>query len=142
MIGSLLVGGHFGKGLAQVLNIPTIAVQHLHAHVLSNLIKEPRPPFPFLCLTVSGGHTQLIICHSPTHLELIGQTQDDAAGEAFDKTAKLLGLDYPGGPLLDKLAREGNNEAFAFNKPQVIKNIRIVFLAKRNAQGFKFYSRS
>jgi N6-L-threonylcarbamoyladenine synthase len=119
LIGSLLVGVHFAKGLSQVLDIPTIAVQHLHAHVLSNLIKEPRPPFPFLCLTVSGGHTQLIICKSPTDLALIGQTQDDAAGEAFDKTAKLLGLDYPGGPFMDKYAREGNSSAFQFSKPQV-----------------------
>ncbi len=119
LMGSLLVGVHFAKGLSQVLNIPTIAVQHLHAHVLSNLIKEPRPPFPFLCLTVSGGHTQIIICKSPTDLELIGQTLDDAAGEAFDKTAKLLGLDYPGGPLVDKYAREGDHTIFTFNKPKI-----------------------
>ncbi len=119
LMGSLLVGVHFAKGLSQVLNIPTIAVQHLHAHVLSNLIKEPRPPFPFLCLTVSGGHTQIIICKSPTDLELIGQTLDDAAGEAFDKTAKLLGLDYPGGPLVDKYAREGDHTVFSFNKPKI-----------------------
>lgn len=119
LIGSLLVGAHFAKGLSQVLNIPTIAVQHMQAHVLANLIDDPKPAFPFLCLTVSGGHTQLVLCRAPNDLEVIGQTQDDAAGEAFDKTAKLLGLPYPGGPVLDKLAQEGDAKKYTFSKPQV-----------------------
>jgi len=119
LIGSLLVGCHTVKGIAQVLNIPSIAVQHLHAHVLSNLIDKPKPKFPFLCLTVSGGHTQIVICKSPADLEIIGSTIDDAAGEAFDKTAKMLNLEYPGGPLIDRNARSGNGKRFSFAKPKV-----------------------
>jgi N6-L-threonylcarbamoyladenine synthase len=119
LIGSLLVGAHMAKSLSQVLDVPLIAVQHLQAHILSNLIEEPRPNFPFLCLTVSGGHTQLVICHSASKMEVIGETQDDAAGEAFDKTAKLLGFAYPGGPLIDKYAKEGNPNAFEFSKPKM-----------------------
>ncbi|MBD0298423.1 MAG: tRNA (adenosine(37)-N6)-threonylcarbamoyltransferase complex transferase subunit TsaD, partial [Flavisolibacter sp.] len=92
---------------------------HMQAHVLANLIDDPKPSFPFLCLTVSGGHTQIVIARSAMHLEVIGQTRDDAAGEAFDKSAKLLGLPYPGGPLIDKFAREGNPEAFHFPEPQI-----------------------
>jgi len=118
LIGSLLVGAHTAKSLSQVLNIPLLAVQHLQAHILSCLIEEPRPNFPFLCLTVSGGHTQLVLCHSASKMEVIGETQDDAAGEAFDKTAKLFGLKYPGGPLVDKYAKEGNPTAFEFAKPK------------------------
>lgn len=91
----------------------------MQAHVLSNLIEEPIPSFPFLCLTVSGGHTQIVICRSPLDLEIIGETIDDAAGEAFDKTAKLLGLPYPGGPLIDKYASEGNPDRFSFAEPQI-----------------------
>lgn len=120
LIGSLLVGAHTAKALSQVLNIPILAVQHLQAHILSCLIEEPRPSFPFLCLTVSGGHTQLVICKSASDMQVIGETQDDAAGEAFDKTAKLLGLKYPGGPLVDKYGKEGNPNAYTFAKPKVI----------------------
>jgi len=105
LIGSLLVGAQFAKSLALSLNKPLIAVHHMQAHVLANLIDDPRPSFPFLCLTVSGGHTQIVQCDSPSELTIIGQTIDDAAGEAFDKISKLLGLPYPGGPVLDKLAQ-------------------------------------
>lgn len=119
LIGSLLVGAHTAKALAQVLEIPLIAVQHLQAHILSNLIEEPRPAFPFICLTVSGGHTQLVLCKSASDMKVLGETQDDAAGEAFDKTAKLLGIPYPGGPFVDKYANEGNPSAYQFAKPKV-----------------------
>lgn len=120
LIGSLLVGTQFAKSLALSLNKPLIAVHHMQAHVLANLIDETnRPTFPFLCLTVSGGHTQIVLAHSPLHLEVIGETIDDAAGEAFDKSAKLLGLPYPGGPLIDKYAKEGNSNAFKFAEPQI-----------------------
>ncbi|HRE65254.1 MAG TPA: tRNA (adenosine(37)-N6)-threonylcarbamoyltransferase complex transferase subunit TsaD, partial [Ferruginibacter sp.] len=98
LIGALLVGSQFAKSLALALNKPLIAVHHMQAHVMANLIDEPKPSFPFLCLTVSGGHTQIVLCHSPTNMKVIGETIDDAAGEAFDKSAKLLGLPYPGGP--------------------------------------------
>jgi N6-L-threonylcarbamoyladenine synthase len=91
----------------------------MQAHVLANLINEPKPEFPFLCLTVSGGHTQIVLCKSPSELEVIGQTIDDAAGEAFDKSAKLLGLPYPGGPLVDKYAKQGNPKAFKFPEPRI-----------------------
>ena len=119
LIGSLLVGTQFAKSLALALNKPLIAVHHMQAHVLANLIADNKPTFPFLCLTVSGGHTQIVIAHTPTQLEIIGQTIDDAAGEAFDKTAKLLGLPYPGGPLIDKYAQLGNPLAFKFAEPQI-----------------------
>ena len=119
LIGSLLVGAQFAKSLALTLGIPLIAVHHMQAHVLANLIDDPRPSFHFLCLTVSGGHTQIVQCNSPASLEIIGETIDDAAGEAFDKISKLLGLPYPGGPVLDKLAQLGNPRAFEFAKPLV-----------------------
>lgn len=147
LIGSLLVGSQFAKSLAMSLRIPLLAVHHMQAHVLANLIpgattgasgpeaptgaNRPQaaamaagdgaslPSFPFLCLTVSGGHTQIVVCHSPLQLEVIGETLDDAAGEAFDKSAKLLGLPYPGGPLIDKYAREGNSSRFVFPEPQI-----------------------
>jgi N6-L-threonylcarbamoyladenine synthase len=119
LIGSLLVGSSFAKSFAQALHIPTIAVNHMQAHVLSNLIEDTRPEFPFLCLTVSGGHTQIVKCLSPLELEIIGETIDDAAGEAFDKSAKMLGLPYPGGPLIDKYAKEGNPNAFKFAEPNM-----------------------
>lgn len=117
LIGSLLVGEMFAKGLSLSLNIPLIAVQHLRAHVLSLLIEDPRPAFPFLCLTVSGGHTQIILCRSVSDMVILGETIDDAAGEAFDKTSKMLGLPYPGGPVMDKLAQTGNPKAFSFAQP-------------------------
>ncbi|MBX6380872.1 MAG: tRNA (adenosine(37)-N6)-threonylcarbamoyltransferase complex transferase subunit TsaD [Thermoflavifilum aggregans] len=119
LIGSLLVGASFAKALAVALNIPLIAVHHMQAHVLANCIDDPRPSFPFLCLTVSGGHTQIVLCKDYLDMEIIGQTIDDAAGEAFDKTAKLLGLPYPGGPLIDRYAQQGNPHRFHFPRPQV-----------------------
>lgn len=119
LIGALLVGTQFAKSLALSLQKPLIAVHHMQAHVLANLIESPRPAFPFLCLTVSGGHTQIVLCESPSALKVIGETIDDAAGEAFDKSAKLLGLPYPGGPLIDKYAKEGNPAAFRFPEPQI-----------------------
>ncbi|HWK05317.1 MAG TPA: tRNA (adenosine(37)-N6)-threonylcarbamoyltransferase complex transferase subunit TsaD [Puia sp.] len=154
LIGSLLVGSQFAKSLAQALGLPLLAVHHMQAHVLANLIPgaadvaplaavvgqsgaeaaersgaaprpgvsagvEARPEFPFLCLTVSGGHTQIVLCQSPLEMKVIGETLDDAAGEAFDKSAKLLGLPYPGGPLIDKYAREGNATRFLFPEPQI-----------------------
>lgn len=119
LIGSLLVGSQFAKSLAQSLNKPLIAVHHMQAHVLANLIDDPKPAFPFLCLTVSGGHTQIVLCESPTQMKVIGETIDDAAGEAFDKSAKLLGLPYPGGPLIDKYAKEGDANRFKFPEPQI-----------------------
>lgn len=119
LIGALLVGAQFAKSLSMALGVPLIAVHHMQAHVLANLIPERKPSFPFLCLTVSGGHTQIVLCRSPLELEVIGQTIDDAAGEAFDKSAKLLGLPYPGGPLIDKYAKEGNPQKFQFAEPQI-----------------------
>lgn len=119
LIGSLLVGGEVAKSLALSLNKPLIAVHHMQAHVLANLIDEPRPAFPFLCLTVRGGHTQIVRCQAPLEMEVIGETIDDAAGEAFDKSAKLLGLPYPGGPLIDKYAKTGNPDRFKFPEPQI-----------------------
>ena len=119
LIGSLLVGCQFAKSLALALNIPIIAVHHMQAHVLANLIDEPRPPFPFLCLTVSGGHTQIVVCESPVNMRVIGETIDDAAGEAFDKAAKMIGLPYPGGPLVDQLAKDGDPLRFKFPEPKV-----------------------
>lgn len=119
LIGSLLVGGCFAKSFAQALGKPTIAVNHMQAHVLSNLLADEKPSFPFLCLTVSGGHTQIIQCNSPLDMKVLGETLDDAAGEAFDKAAKMLGLPYPGGPLVDKHAQLGNPLAFTFAKPQI-----------------------
>jgi N6-L-threonylcarbamoyladenine synthase len=119
LIGSLLVGACFAKAMAVALNIPLIAVQHMQAHVLANLIDDPKPSFPFLCLTVSGGHTQIVLCEDHLKMMIIGQTQDDAAGEAFDKTAKLLGLPYPGGPLIDRYASGGNASRFSFPEPRI-----------------------
>lgn len=119
LIGSLLVGAQFAKSVALAINKPLIAVHHMQAHVIANLIGDKKPQFPFLCLTVSGGHTQIVLCESPTQLKVIGETIDDAAGEAFDKTAKLLGLPYPGGPLIDKYAVTGNPTRFSFPEPQI-----------------------
>jgi N6-L-threonylcarbamoyladenine synthase len=114
LLGALMVGTSFAKSLALSLDIPLIEVNHMQAHVLAHFIEEPRPQFPFLCLTVSGGHTQLVWVEGPLTMQIIGETQDDAVGEAFDKTAKLLGLPYPGGPLIDKLAKEGNPNKYTF----------------------------
>ena len=119
LIGSLLVGSQFAKSLALSLDIPLIAVHHMQAHVLANLIEEPKPRFPFLCLTVSGGHTQIVLCETPNRMKIIGETLDDAAGEAFDKSAKLLNLSYPGGPLIDKFGKQGNPTRFLFPEPRI-----------------------
>ncbi|RAI89346.1 tRNA (adenosine(37)-N6)-threonylcarbamoyltransferase complex transferase subunit TsaD [Algoriphagus yeomjeoni] len=114
LMGSLLVGVSFAKAFAFAKKIPLIEVNHMNAHILAHFIEDPKPNFPFICLTVSGGHTQLVLVKSHLEMEVIGETQDDAVGEAFDKTAKLLGLPYPGGPLIDKYAKEGNPKAFQF----------------------------
>ena len=124
LIGSLLVGAQFAKSVAFALNIPLIAVHHMQAHVLANLIKPADhpaavPSFPFLCLTVSGGHTQIVVCRSPADMKVIGETTDDAAGEAFDKSAKLLGLPYPGGPLIDRYATSGDASRYTFPEPRI-----------------------
>lgn len=119
LIGSLLVGSQFAKSLSLALNKPLIAVHHMQAHVLANLIDDPKPSFPFLCLTVSGGHTQIVQCNTPSEMKILGETIDDAAGEAFDKSAKILGLPYPGGPLIDKYAATGNPKRFIFPEPQI-----------------------
>jgi N6-L-threonylcarbamoyladenine synthase len=119
LIGSLLVGSQFAKSLALSLNKPLISVHHMQAHVMANLIGVNKPSFPFLCLTVSGGHTQIVKVLSTSEMQVIGETRDDAAGEAFDKSAKLLGLPYPGGPLIDKYAAEGNPKRFQFAEPQI-----------------------
>ncbi len=150
LIGSLLVGTQFAKSLALALDKPLIAVHHMQAHVLANLIPQKladgtiaKPiKFPLLCLTVSGGHTQIVLAKSPLELQVIGQTIDDAAGEAFDKSAKLLGLPYPGGPLVDKYAKHGNPLAFKFAEPQIpdlnfsfsgLKTSILYFLQKQEA---------
>ena len=114
LMGSLLVGVSFAKGMALALGIPLIEVNHMEAHVLAHFIHDPKPSFPFLCLTVSGGHTQLVKVKDYLDMEVIGETQDDAVGEAFDKAAKIMGLPYPGGPLIDKYAKDGNAKAYAF----------------------------
>jgi N6-L-threonylcarbamoyladenine synthase len=124
LIGALLVGAEFTKSMALAFDKPLIAVHHMQAHVLANLIpqkdkKNDVPSFPFLCLTVSGGHTQIVLCESPLHMKIIGQTLDDAAGEAFDKSAKIIGLPYPGGPLIDKYAKQGNPDRYKFPEPKI-----------------------
>ena len=124
LLGSLLVGVSFAKGLSIANNIPLVEVNHLQGHILSHFVdmpdrELPHPAFPFLCLLVSGGHTQIVRVDSPNKMEIIGTTIDDAAGEAFDKCAKVMGLPYPGGPVIDRLAKEGNAKAFKFAKPRV-----------------------
>ncbi len=128
LLGALLVGTSFAKSFAFARNIPLIDVNHMQAHILAHFIppanplEQPEwaaPEFPFLCLTVSGGHTQIVLVKDYFDMEIVGQTMDDAAGEAFDKTAKILGLPYPGGPLIDKYAKEGNPQAFQFPEPQI-----------------------
>ena len=122
LMGSLLVGGSFAKSMSVALGIPLIAVNHMKAHILAHFIAEEgfdKPTFPFLALTISGGHTQIVKVTSFFDMEIIGETTDDAVGEAFDKSAKVLGFPYPGGPLLDKFAKEGNPKAFKFTKPKV-----------------------
>lgn len=143
LMGSLLVGTSFAKSLALGLNIPLIDVNHMQAHILAHFIKEENakiPPFPFVCLTISGGHTQIVKIKDYFDMEVLGETIDDAVGEAFDKSAKLLGLPYPGGPLIDKYAQLGNPKAFPFSKPKVgklefsfsgLKTAILYFLQKR-----------
>ncbi|RZL44038.1 MAG: tRNA (adenosine(37)-N6)-threonylcarbamoyltransferase complex transferase subunit TsaD [Pedobacter sp.] len=119
LLGALLVGVSFAKSFALALNLPLISVNHMQAHILAHFIDEPKPKFPFLCLTVSGGHTQIVLVKDYFEMEIVGETLDDAAGEAFDKTAKILNLPYPGGPLIDKHAKEGNPIAYKFPEPQI-----------------------
>ena len=122
LMGSLLVGTSFAKSLALGLSIPLIGVNHMQAHILAHFIRgeeEKTPPFPFICLTISGGHTQIVKISDYFKMEILGETIDDAVGEAFDKSAKILGLPYPGGPLIDKYAQKGNPKAFNFSKPKV-----------------------
>lgn len=124
LLGSLLVGVSFTKGLSIAHNIPMVEVNHLQGHILSHFLdlpdrKLPHPDFPFLCLLVSGGHTQIVRVNSPLEMEIVGTTIDDAAGEAFDKCAKVMGLPYPGGPVIDRLAKEGDPKAFRFARPHV-----------------------
>ncbi len=122
LLGSLLVGSSFAKSLSLALNKPLISVNHMQAHILAHFIEhkeQEKPDFPFLCLTVSGGHTQIVKVNSYNEMKVLGSTLDDAAGEAFDKSAKVLGLKYPGGPLIDKYAKNGNINAFVFGKPKI-----------------------
>ena len=123
LLGSLLVGTSFAKGMAVGLDIPLVDVNHLHAHILSHFIRkqpeDPVPDFPFMCLLVSGGNSQIVVARSPYDMEIVGKTIDDAAGEAFDKCAKVMGLPYPGGPHIDRLAAVGNPKAFRFSKPHI-----------------------
>lgn len=114
LLGALMVGASFAKSLALALDLPLIGVNHMEAHILAHFLEEPYPNFPFLCLTVSGGHTQIVKVESALKMEVIGQTLDDAVGEAFDKSAKLMGLTYPGGPLIDKYATAGDPNKFKF----------------------------
>tara|TARA_B100001245_G_C22857401_1_gene412208 strand:- start:89 stop:1099 length:1011 start_codon:yes stop_codon:yes gene_type:complete len=119
LLGALLVGSSFAKAAALALNVPLIPVNHMQAHVLAHFIDDPKPDFPFLCLTVSGGHTQIVKVTSYLEMEVIGQTKDDAVGEAFDKCAKLLGVGYPGGPKIDKLAQQGDPKKFPFPQSDI-----------------------
>ncbi len=119
LLGSLLVGSSFAKGFALAQNIPLIEVNHMQGHILAHFIDGPFPKFPFLCLTVSGGHTQIVLVKNHFEMQVIGETIDDAAGEAFDKAAKIIGLPYPGGPLVDKLAQTGDKHKFKFPQPQI-----------------------
>lgn len=119
LLGSLLVGTSFAKGLALALDIPLIDINHMQAHILAHFIEDPKPSFPFLCLTVSGGHTQIVLVRDYFDMEVLGRTIDDAAGEAFDKTAKILQLPYPGLLLIDRYAKTGNKNAFTFPEPQI-----------------------
>ena len=155
LLGSLMVGVSFAKGFAQSLNIPLIEVNHLQAHVLSHFIKETDesvvPEFPFICLLVSGGHTQILLLKSHFEMEVLGETIDDAAGEAIDKAAKIMDLGYPGGPIIDRLAKEGNAEAFHFAVPHIegnnysfsgIKTSFLYFLRDRLAEDPDFIEKN
>jgi len=119
LLGALLVGTSFAKSMALALDIPLIEVNHMQAHILAHFIDDPNPQFPLLCLTVSGGHTQIVLVESHLKMKVVGETRDDAVGEAFDKTAKLLGLSYPGGPLIDKYAKDGDPNRFTFPQTEM-----------------------
>lgn len=147
LLGSLLVGSSFAKSMAMALNIPLIGVHHMKAHIMAHFIDKPQPRFPFLCLTVSGGHTQLVIVSGYNAFEVIGTTIDDAAGEAFDKVAKIIGFNYPGGPLIDQHAQFGNPDAFTFVEPSMqgfdysfsgLKTNILYFLQKEMRKDEKF----
>jgi N6-L-threonylcarbamoyladenine synthase len=150
LMGSLLVGSSFAKSMAMALNIPLIAVNHMHAHILAHFIEEEgfdKPDFPFLALTISGGHTQIVRVNDFFDLTIIGETTDDAVGEAFDKSAKILGLPYPGGPLVDKHAQLGNPKAYPFTKPKVpgldfsfsgLKTAILYFIQKKKIENPQF----
>ena len=147
LLGALLVGTSFAKAMALGLAVPLIEVNHMQAHVLAHFIEDPKPSFPFLCLTVSGGHTQIVLVRNFLDMEIIGQTQDDAVGEAFDKSAKLLGLPYPGGPLIDRHAQSGNPLAFSLPTGEMpgldfsfsgIKTAILYFLQKQTRQNPAF----
>jgi N6-L-threonylcarbamoyladenine synthase len=154
LMGALLVGTSFAKSFALALNKPLIAVNHMQAHILAHFIKEKsddenHPEFPFLCLTVSGGHTQIVLVKTPLIMEILGETIDDAAGEAFDKSAKILGLPYPGGPLIDKYAKEGDPKKFTFTKPKTdglnysfsgLKTNILYFIQKKTKENPDFIS--
>ena len=151
LLGALLVGSSFAKSMSMALNIPLIPVNHLQAHVLSHFVDDPKPKLPFLCLTVSGGHTQIVLVKDYLEMEVIGQTIDDAAGEAFDKGAKLLGLPYPGGPLIDHNAKSGDTKKFTFSKADVpdlnfsfsgIKTSLLYFLRKELAKDDQFIEKN
>ncbi|WMX14086.1 MULTISPECIES: tRNA (adenosine(37)-N6)-threonylcarbamoyltransferase complex transferase subunit TsaD [unclassified Aureispira] len=146
LMGSLLVGVSFAKGLALSLDIPMIEVNHIQAHILAHFIDAPQPKFPFLCLTVSGGHTQIVLVEDYLSMKILGTTIDDAAGEAFDKTGKLLGLDYPAGPIIDKMAQKGR-PVFDFTEPNIanldfsfsgLKTNILRFLQKNTRQNPEF----
>ena len=148
LLGSLLVGTSFAKAFALSYDLPLIEVNHMQAHVLAHFAEDPKPPFPFLCLTVSGGHTQIVLVRGFMDMEILGQTLDDAAGEAFDKSGKLLGLGYPAGPLVDKFARQGEAR-FPFPEPSVpglgfsfsgLKTSILYFLKKEMAANSNFIS--
>jgi N6-L-threonylcarbamoyladenine synthase len=152
LMGSLLVGSSFAKSMALALDIPLLAVNHMHAHIFAHFIDEPgyaKPVFPFLALTISGGHTQIVQVNGFFDLKIIGETTDDAVGEAFDKSAKILGLPYPGGPLVDKHAQQGNPKAFVFTKPKIpnldfsfsgLKTAILYFIQKNVAENPAFIS--
>ncbi len=149
LMGSLLVGSGYAKGLAIGLDVPLIPINHMDAHVMAHFIDEPTPEFPFLCLVVSGGHTQLVRVEADFSMTIIGKTKDDAAGEAFDKTAKMLGLPYPGGPLVDAYAQKGNPLRFSFPKAKMpgydfsfsgLKTAILYFLKEKTAQEPDFIS--
>ena len=156
LLGSLLVGASFAKSMALSLEIPLIEVNHMMAHVLAHFIQKPAenrdtPSFPFICLTVSGGHTQLVLVRDHLKMEVIGETIDDAAGEAFDKSAKILGLSYPGGPLIDKFAKTGNSDRFKFSHPSVqgynysfsgLKTQFLYFIQKETQRDHEFVSKN